>query len=291
MKPTVFSLPYAPVSHFLPAGCIHWPLGDKDLLRRWVREVATLPNAFAVLMGDTSDNARTHFRDHVRSYRADQNSQQALDEYVRDDIRKLAKELDPIRSKLAGAICGNHFWEFADGTNSEQCLCQLLRIPYLGPVGIVCVEFRDRGGKGRVCHQMTIYCHHHGGSMGGRTTGGDVAALERSEMSFDADVYALSHTHRRFGFKLPKLTVTAKGERRIIEQTRVLLRTGAFLKGYREDNPNATQQHIPTYAEQRALRPTDLGWITLRINLGGTHARSHDDASRERQRREFTVMY
>ena len=587
MKPTVFTVPYGEQIHYVPAGCLHWPVGEKDMLRRWVKEMQRLPNAFTILMGDTQDCARTHYRDHVRGYRADQNSQLALDEWVRRDVGDLARELMPIQGQIAGAILGNHLWEFclegsaealteegwkthdqlklgetilaydpvtgtvrwepleaihvstidgaavrtkvgvatlahkwygrtrpgnmehsykfsedglvgslsvpvtgspawsqsesvpdwlvdlagwvvtdgtlvrcatkpsmnkrvrifqksdspkvdiirgalevaghpfayhvrsdgigvfefggfvasslratmdankclsyswlhllsprqvdrlftafvlgdgvtndgvaqvdvrrleplmaamtwsgipcrmkkwasgihvlyrkkrmwtdlapeasthtgvvwcptvasgywvarnrgrvfvtgnSDGTNSEQYLCQLLRIPYLGPTGIVCLDFRDKGGKGRCRLQQVIYAHHQGGSMGGRTTGADVNALERSELVFDADIYTLSHTHRRFGFKLPKLGVTSKGQRRLIERTKVFVRSGAFLKGFGEDNPGTSKPHIPSYAESKALRPTDLGWVTVGIFARGE---SGGDSGRV----DYTVTY
>lgn len=271
---------------FIPAGCLHYPIGEKDLLRRWVRTVAEAPNGFTILMGDSLDCARTHYRDHIRSYRADQNSQLQLDEWVKRDVAELAKELRPIKDKIAGVILGNHQWEFADGTNTEQELCRQLGVRYLGPVGIVRVDFRSKDG--RAVHHATIYAHHHGGSVGGRTTGGDVGALERSELSFDADIYVLSHTHRRHAFKIPKLGVNAKGQARIIEHSRVFVRSGAFLKGYGEDFPSVERPHFPTYAESKALRPTDLGFVTVRIKLSHVHDKKRNVGE---IRREFTVEY
>lgn len=273
-------------STFIPAGCLHWPIGEKDLLRKWVRTVAETPNAFTMLMGDSLDSARTHYRDHVRAYRSDQNSQIQLDEWNKRDVAELAKELRPIKDKIIGVIRGNHYWEYADGTNSEQELCRQLGLTYLGPVGIVRVDFRDKSGKCR--HTLVIYGHHHGGSMGGRTTGGDVAGLERSELSFDADIYVLSHTHRRHGFKVPKLGITSKGPARITEYTRVFIRSGAFLKGFGEDHPSKERPHFPTYAEEKALRPTDLGFVALEIKLSQIHNRSN---KANEVRREFTLRY
>jgi hypothetical protein len=266
MKPVVYRIK-GNVAHFVPAGCLHWPVGDKDLLRRWVKEVASLENGFTILLGDTQDCARTHYRDHQRSYRSDSNSQLALDEWVRKDVVELAKELAPLKGKIAGAILGNHYWEFQDGTNSEQYLCQLLGIPYLGPTGIVCVNLKH----GHQSKEIVIYAHHNGGSKGGRTTGADVNTLERAEQLFDADVYVLSHTHRRFGYKLDRLGVGGRGAKREVRaSTRVLVRSGAFLKGYQTDNPTTTQPHFPSYAEQQALRPTNLGWVTVRIDFKQT---------------------
>ena len=124
--------------------------------------------------------------------------------------------------------------------------------------------------------------------MGGRTTGGDVGALEKSELSFDADIYCLSHTHRRHAFKVPKLTVTARGEPRIVEHSRVFVRSGAFLKGYSADSPSPDRPHFPTYAEMKALRPTDLGFVKVGIKLSNIH---NNRLNSNEVRREFTVAY
>lgn len=251
-------------------------------MKRWVSELKAARNGLGILLGDSLDSARTHYRDHIRAYRADSNSQLALDDHVRRDVADLARVLEPVKKQLLGAILGNHFWEFSDGTNSEQYLCQILGIPYLGPLGVIRLEFLDRG---TVRDRLTLFAHHHGGTQGGRTTGGDVAALERSEMSFDADVYVMGHTHRRFGFKLPQLGVSARGLPRIVERTKVFIRAGAFLKGFGEDSPSTTRPHVPSYAESKALRPTDLGYVRLDVTMRRWGHGGQD------VRKEFRVSY
>lgn len=264
MRPISVALPYGD-SVFFPACCLHWPIGERDLLKEWVEKVRRTPNGFALLLGDSHDGVRTHYRDHIRSYRSDQNSQILLDDFIRKDVRDLAKVLEPIKGKILGAIRGNHYWEFADGTNTEQYLCQLLGLRYLGVVGLIRVDFKH---KEKVRNSMVIYAHHHGGTKGARTTGGDMGALERAEGQFDADVYVLGHTHRRYGVKLPKLSLTSKGNPpRIREHSKALIRAGSFLKGFKEDFPTVAQPHFPTYAEEGALRPLDLGWVELHISF------------------------
>lgn len=231
----------------------------------------TTPNAFTILMGDTTDAFRTHARQHLKGYTVDENSLEAIDEWHKAEVRDLAKELTPIKDRIAGVILGNHYAQYQDGTNSEQYLCQLLGLRYLGPVGFIRLDFRD---KRQVRHHLTIFAHHHGGSQGGRTAGGDVNALTRAESGFEADIYALSHTHRRYAVREVLLGITTKGDPRPIERPKVLIRTGAFLKGFGEDNPSPTQRHSPSYAEQKALRPTDLGWVRCEI-----YARHADHAA------------
>lgn len=234
-----------------------------------MQSVKEAQNGWTILMGDTCDSARTHYRTHLKSYTQDENSQIQLDEWHRREVAELAKLLEPIRDRIAGAILGNHYWEYSDGTNSEQYLCQILKIPYLGPTGIVRVEYS--GARGDVMAMQVVYAHHNGGSNGGRTEGGDANALTRSEGSFEADIYVLSHTHKRRAFKMPVLTLTNKGVPRVRERTRVFIRSGAFLKGYAEDHPSAERPHFPSYAEKAAYRPTDLGWVECRTHWRSKH--------------------
>lgn len=261
MRPIFFRLPVSGTSTFIPAGCIHWPVGEKDLLARWVEAMKNTPNAWTILMGDSCDSARSHYRTHIRNYREDENSQLQLDEWQRREVAELAKVLEPIKKKIAGVILGNHYWEYNDGTNSEQYLCQLLGTPYLGPAGVIRVEYTGTGGK--IVATQVVFAHHAGGSRGGRTLGGDVNSLTKQEQTIEADIYVLSHTHRRYGVKESKLTVTSKGTPRLREKTTVLIRSGAFLKGYKEDTPTVNAPHFPSYAEAQAYRPTDLGWVTV----------------------------
>jgi hypothetical protein len=273
LRPLAFRVPFGE-STFLPLGCIHWPIGEKELLRQWVEAVQTAKNGFGLLMGDAFDNARTTFGKHVRSYLGDENSREALDDMVRKEVRDLSKVLMPIRSKLIGAIQGNHFWPFIDGTTSDQYLCQLLKIPYLGPLAAIRLDFVDRRGK--VLLHRTLVAHHHGGSAGGRTTSGDVAALARFEHGWDADIYVVSHTHRRIAWKEELMGLSVKGEPHIRQRTKVFVRSGALLKGFKEDSPNAHQMYIPSYAEKAAYRATNLGWVEVKIKLSHAGGNSGD---------------
>jgi hypothetical protein len=252
----------------LPAGCLHWPIGDKELLKAWVEELRTTPGAYGILMGDSLDVARTHYRNHIRSYRDDDNSQEALDAYVNEEVQKLAKILRPVAKRIWGVVRGNHMWEYLDGTNSEQALCRTLGIRYLGVMGLIRVTCVAMPAS-KVSHQSTrslvVFAHHTGGSAGGRTTGGDVNGLTKQENAWDADIYLLGHTHRRIAFKEPVMTLTRDHEPKIIERNRVFARTGAFLKGFRQDGVPVNARHTPSYAEEKALRPTDLGWVRIDV--------------------------
>ena len=263
MKPLIVQRPFGK-NTFYALGCAHRPIGETDLWKAWIKEVRADKNAFALLCGDTLDFARTHYREHLRSYRSDRNSQIAIDKWVGEEVEEVARDLRPIRDKIVGAILGNHAHETVDGINSEQLLCQKLGIPYLGVMGALRLDFME--GETRR-HTLTLVAHHTGGSRSAGSAGADVKQLENFEAKWDADIYVLSHTHRRLAHKVPQLAVQQRGEPRVIERTKVLIRTGTLLKGYGEDSPRADRPHFPSYAEEAAYRPTDLGWVRCEIGM------------------------
>lgn len=247
----------------MPAGCLHWPVGEKDLLKAWVEDLRSTPNAYGILMGDSLDVARSHYRDHVRSYRDDDNSQESFDSYVTEEVGKLADMLRPVAPRILGLVEGNHFWEYSDGTNTEQDLCRRLKIPYLGVMGLIRLHCNT---KSTHTDNLTVFAHHTGGTAGGRTTGGDVNALTRQEHAWDADIYLLGHTHRRIAFKEPVMQLTRYGNPpKVVERTKVFARTGAFLKGFKDTEIPVNRKYAASYAEKRAYRPTDLGWVKIHV--------------------------
>lgn len=255
----------------MPLCCAHWPEGDKGLLTEWVEQVEADPNAFTLLLGDQFDYARTHYRKHLKKYIEDSNSQVAIDKMHRKEVEALARVLEPVRKKIVGVLQGNHYHQFATGLTNDQLLCELLEVPFLGSAAFFRLEFHEpRSTK----TSLTVFAHHTGGCKGSRTQSGDVSALEKMEKGWDADIYVAGHTHRRYSWKQPKLTLTTKGVPVVRERTRVYLRAGALLHGYDETPCSAKEPYLPSYAEQDALPPTDLGWVTCKItfrNAEGSH--------------------
>jgi hypothetical protein len=192
---------------------------------------------------------------------------------VYSEVEKLADVLKPIRKKILGCILGNHYWPFSDGINTEQHLCQLLGLEYLGDLGL----FRITNTAG---NSITVYAHHSSGSKGARTLGGDANALARQENGFHADLFLAGHTHRRLAWKEETIGLSNdEGEPDILAYSKCFVRCGAFLKGFNKDNPTVDKPHRPSYAEKASYRPSDLGWVTIDVDF-------HRDG-----RPEFMVHY
>lgn len=242
---------------FLPAGCIHYddPNSDHELFSEYLKKANTTPNAFVIGLGDWRDFARAHFRGHILGYTRDETSLDKFDLKIRREIEDFAKMFRHIsdRKAIIGLLEGNHFWKFQDGTTDTQYLCQLLGCKYLGLSAFIRfhVEYEKCSSK-----HVILFLAHHGVGTGGKYMSTDLGQLERNiEPAFDADVYLSSHTHKKFAVAVSSLTVNRRGRPKLIQRTKLLVKTGAFLRGYCVGKQ--------TYAEQKLFRPTDLGWVNI----------------------------
>ena len=119
------------------------------------------------------------------------------------------------------------------------------------------MQFVQRSGASIAV--LKLLAHHGDWSAGGITPGGDLNSLERRAEGWDTDITWVAHTHRKLVYISPVMTIPETGKLRLIEHPRVYIRAGCFVRGY---VPGCT-----TYAERKLLKPTELGWVTLRIQF------------------------
>lgn len=120
----------------------------------------------------------------------------------------------------------------------------------LGYSGFVRLRFRKRGRKNRIENTwtQTIYISH--GSGGGKLSGAKAGNLERLAMAFDADIYAVGHTHTKLALQKRLLGMSPKTSE-IIDKTLVMISVGSFLDGK------------AGYPERAGLYPQALGPIEV----------------------------
>lgn len=258
----------------IPFGCVHAddPGFREALFQRCLAEHETVPNCYYIGLGDYKNFLRTTARKHLQSYVADDNSFLELDSLVRGETIKFYRQyLKRLDGRLLGLAEGNHLYEFANRTTDTQFLCELAKVPYLGKPCFMRLKIEHAGKTMRV---LRILIHHGDWSAGSGRMGGELTAAENKSLGFDFDIYLFSHTHRKYAFQSPTLTIPVVGALKTIERPRVFIRSGAFMAGY---DPKCTH----SYAHKKLLPPTELGYCKLKIQFY-----RHYDALRTQRRRD-----
>jgi len=234
----------------------------RELFQECIREIKETPNCLSVGLGDYRNWLRRHAREWISvHYPHDHDSFRKLDDWVRKEADKFIEDfLWPIRHRLIGLTEGNHYHQFHDGGfTCTQYMCKELKVPYLDNPCVLRFRF-SFGGKNHTKVLKALI--HHGNWGGGATTiAGDVGSAERKKNGGFSrfDMVLFGHTHRRWFHSIPELDCTEKGELKLIEVPTALIRTGAFVAAYDKCTKN--------YAQEKLMKPTDLGWVRLDIKF------------------------
>jgi len=121
----------------------------------------------------------------------------------------------------------------------------------LGYSGFVRIRFRNRGGsKNRILDTwtQTIYIHH--GCAGGKLMGAKAISLERLPSSWDADIYAVGHSHTRLAFGKPRIGMASK---KVATEShrQIFVNVGSYMTG------------LNGYAERKGYPPQEPGPVEL----------------------------
>jgi hypothetical protein len=270
MKVVNYDIQLESINHgfvLAPFACVHWdhPGCDIDLFKEFI-ERAKNTRVYNIGIGDFLDFARSTYRNELRKVLPDNDSPELLDQMVKHRLDTFIDVARPLSNRCIGLVHGNHGWKFITtdrdldhpfyaGEDSDEYIARELNVPYLEDTSIIQLNvfFRDSDYKDKI----TIVANHgYGGSAG--TAGTDLGAMERKvEPAFDADIYLMAHTHRRFTYMMPELALSSDGKD-VIEKSHLLVKAGAFLKAYLPDKE--------TYASRKLLRPLDLGWVEIEFN-------------------------
>lgn len=249
----------------IPFGCVHRDdPGFRELLfQKCIRDIETIPNTYAIGMGDYANFLRTTARTFVKSYVADDNSFRELDSMVKTEGRNFYnKYLSRIKTRLIGLAEGNHYHEFMNQTTDTQFLCDLASVPYLDKPAFIRLTIKMGKTKPyKTLRVLKILVHHGDWSGGNSRIGGDVGSAEAKSLGFgDFDIFLFGHTHRLWAMHIPTLTISTTGKLQIVERPRAFVRTGCFMSGYASDC-------VKSYAHKKLLPPTELGYVKLQIQF------------------------
>jgi len=128
------------------------------------------------------------------------------------------------------------------------------RTPGFG--GFVRMKFTrtfDNGKRGTTW-TLTVFVHH--GAGGGQLAGAKALRLERLPMAFDADVFAVGHTHTKLAVIKRRVGMSGHKRLKLMDRPVVLINVGAFMRSY-------VQNGADGYVVQRMFYPQGLGPVEL----------------------------
>lgn len=151
----------------MPVGDIHegssgWPEDKVIGHLEWGME----RGATFLGMGEFCDFTSGSQRAIAQQFRG--STKEELDDMIRSRLRTFLDLIKFTRGRWIGLLEGHHFWQFADGTTSDQFLCMGLDCHFLGTSALVRMNQHIAKHPEADC---IVYCHH--GSGAGRTLGGN----------------------------------------------------------------------------------------------------------------------
>ena len=183
-------------------------------------------------------------------------------------IRRYTEFFKPVTKRCLARLCGNHedsirrkferhiYAELGHsvGIHLEPEGFAIEGPRMLGFSGFLRVKFyvsdggAHRSKYGKCVWSLDFFLHH--GAGGGRLAGAKALKLERLPIGFDADVYAIGHTHAKLA--LNKRQTRMGRHRKIVSRPQVMINTGAYMRG--EEGG---------YSERALFYPQGLGPVEL----------------------------
>ena len=264
-----------PVS-FVFFGDVHKfaPNHADDVWKEFLEKHKNRPDTYFFGMGDYLDLMSASERASWRKGEWHESTEETLEKFYVKRVAEFCEDIKFMRGRLIGMLEGNHFLRFPDGTTTAMRMCQDLGARYLGDCAVVRTHFRS-SSKNNISLKMDMVLHS--GIGGGRTTGASFNSLDQMANAFEgASIYAMGDNHQRGGVPTQRLYLSDNhhGEGKIKDRQILLLRTGAFLKGF-----------VPgkaSYVVDAMMRPSNLGAIrvdvTPRRRRYGPHGRDGDES-------------
>ena len=196
-----------------------------------------------------------------------------------DEARTLVEEFKPIAEWGVCLGSGNHeesiakSCEFHPGTY----IAEQLNVPFVGyQAGIRFVL--DDGNR-----KASVLCHYHHGYGASRAKGSKVGMLWSMRDLLEADVHLTAHLHEKVSFPDDALTLTRKGDLRLVKRRRLFILGATYLKsmpaGPRPQKAgtfNRGHKVHSDYGEVAGYRPSVIGHaaFSMKMDCTSEHGRT-----------------
>jgi len=230
-------------------------------VKKWnkmIKRVLGDKHTFLFFAGDITDDDRPSTRARKAAIFSGEDRSQSLSASNMADRLAISKFilplLMPVKERILGAIDGDHFQLYRDGTTSTQYIFKELGIPnvYIGRrMGWIRLLFLDS----KKTLEYRILMRHGRGGTG--KIGSDINKLITSNMQFEADLFIGGHTHKKWCYSEPTMYLSGN---KIKTKTRMYCRAGSLFNSYGDG--------LYTYAEDAEYPPLSTGFPRIEITLG-----------------------
>jgi hypothetical protein len=250
----------------MPVGDVHayspnWPEKRFQDHLKWGMD----QGAHFLGMGEYLDFTSASQRAILSGLRGSQKSM--IDEMVKTQVEKLHKLIAFTNGRWIGLLEGDHYHQYQDGTTADQELCSLLGCPFLGTSTLLDIDLGIKSPERRYRRDVTVTIFAHHGMGGGRKQGSHLHRVEDLITMIEADIYLMGHSHSKANAPLDRLYRTRDGY--LYHKTKLIARTGGFLRGYAGGTPNGWA--VPAdysrggYVEDAAYTPSALGGLVISL--------------------------
>ena len=221
-------------------------------------------NAYFLGMGDYTDGISTSERAILNGANLHSTTKISIGDMYKGVVRTLANELGFMRNRCIGLLGGNHFYDWADGQNTDHLLASALGTRYLGVHSFILVRLLLPGRKtgNGTPRYLKLWIQAHHGLGGGSLVGSQYNPVQKMGTIFpEAHINLMGHSHGK-GCHPGNPVLVSRDVKDfpfyvIEEQPCWHGRTGSFLKVY-EDGKSS-------YNVDACRSPNSLGWIEFEI--------------------------
>ena len=217
-----------------------------------IEEVASTENAYLALVGDLAECIE--MKDKRFSISSiDKMFYPRLSELSVGQYDYIKDILSPIKEQVLCSLPGNHEEKIKSEYSHDihLDLCRTLRIPHMGSAGFLRIKF-DRNQFH--APELVVFLTH--GWVGGRSSGSKINAVETLSQYFDADIYAMGHSHNLFVSSKTRMSLA--GSKTKLKEI-WSCNTGSYLQTYKDGSS--------CYAEKMCLPPNKLGCPKFSISV------------------------
>jgi hypothetical protein len=173
---------------------------------------------------------------------------------VSDEFMEFWEIMKPVKHKIIGLLAGNHSlkWERQSAFESVKTLCHpsLLDCDFLEYSCLMDIVLLSGGKK------KTWRLHVTHGYGGGDTPGATANNLSKQQQKFDADIFAMGHTHKL----MDQIEVLLYKEGNKVKQRHIWeVNTGSFFTTY--------QEGCCSYAELSQKKPLPIGYAIVKLDM------------------------